>query len=431
MKNKILIIGRNNWDDRVGTSSTASNIFQNFNPDDLAYMYIESELPHTKYCQTFFQISEFSLIKRITNPRVITGRKIVQTKQLSDVETVNRYNQSEQKGLSFVRRNRSIIFTLAREVLWSLGGWKSKELKTFLAESDFDSVFLFGSPLPLMNRLQRYVLKQSGKKGTIFLMDEMYSYDNCGLNPLNYLNKFLLRRSVKQMMQECSDVFVISPKMKEEYDKIFGINAKILTKGVDFSTVKFEPKQVGNPIKLIYSGQIIYGRYQSLIDVANSLREINKNGIKAQLFTYTTNTVSEEIRRELEIENCSFIMPPVPFNEVDGVLKSADILLFVESMLPEYKYIARVSFSTKIVDYLASSRAILAIGPNDIAPIEYLKAENAAIVASNKEQIIQALQMVVNNPTVVDEYAKRAFECAIRNHDIQQIDKKLKSVLIK
>lgn len=40
---KILIITRGVWDDSQGTSSTLSNIFCNYNPEQLSCIYIETK----------------------------------------------------------------------------------------------------------------------------------------------------------------------------------------------------------------------------------------------------------------------------------------------------------------------------------------------------------------------------------------------------
>ena len=61
----------------------------------------------------------------------------------------------------------------------------------------------------------------------------------------------------------------------------------------------------------------------------------------------------------------------------------ADILLHVESFNEKMKKYTRLSISTKIPEYLASKRLIIAIGPVDIASIEYLKDNKAALILDN------------------------------------------------
>ena len=70
---KVLILSRGVWDDTDGTSSTLTNLFEDYDHDKLAHVYIETIAPNTKCCHRFFQISEFSLIHKIYRWRTKTG----------------------------------------------------------------------------------------------------------------------------------------------------------------------------------------------------------------------------------------------------------------------------------------------------------------------------------------------------------------------
>ncbi|MDL2224159.1 hypothetical protein LJB92_02480 [Bacteroidales bacterium OttesenSCG-928-M06] len=426
---KILIVSRNVWDDSAGGSSTLSNIFQNFDSSKLAHIYIETKIPKTKCCNLFFQISEFSLINRIFNKSIKTGFFIdTNANNLSLNENVSK---KEEQAMGYARRNRSIVHAFLREILWLFNGWRSKELKKFIEDFNPDVVWLDGSPLILMNRLHRYVLKISNKPSTIFLMDDAYTYKSCNSTPLNYLYRFFLRKLIKKNVDQSRDVFVCSPKMKEEYDDLFGINSMVISKGIDFSSKSFQSHQVNTPIKLVYLGQVIYGRVYSLISIVKALKEINKESIKAQLHIYTNNSIPDDIRQELEVENHSFLFKAVPYSETVDIINSSDILVFAESFVPQYRNVARLSFSTKITDYLSSGKCIFAIGPQDVAPIEYLMKEDSAIIATSENLILDKLNMLLNDKSIIAEYSKKAYDCAVKNHDKAKIDKLLFSVLNK
>ena len=70
---KVLIISRGVWDDTKGTSSTLSNLFEDYDSDKLAHLYIETQMPNTKCCHRFFQISEFSLVHKLYKWWIKTG----------------------------------------------------------------------------------------------------------------------------------------------------------------------------------------------------------------------------------------------------------------------------------------------------------------------------------------------------------------------
>ena len=103
-------------------------------------------------------------------------------------------------------------------------------------------------------------------------------------------------------------------------------------------------------------------------------------------------------------------------SEVQAVQKQADVLVFVESLERRYRNAARLSFSTKITDYLKSGKCIFAIGGSDIAPIDYFKRYDSAVVATCYDEIKGVLEKISVNPDIVKEYSKKAYNCGVQNH---------------
>ena len=100
---KVLIISRGVWDD-AGTSSTLSNIFENYDSNKLSQIYIETKKPNTSHCSSFFQISEFSLIKKIYKWKVQTGHR-VDSVYVQDEEVARK----EAETMQYVRGHRSFL----------------------------------------------------------------------------------------------------------------------------------------------------------------------------------------------------------------------------------------------------------------------------------------------------------------------------------
>ena len=414
---KILIITRGVWDDSKGTSSTLSNIFCNYNPEQLSCIYIETKKPNTKICNTFFQISEISLIKKIFKWNTKTGQEIN-----SEYIENDSLAKMEASTMNYVRHNRSFFYTFLREVLWAFNGWKSKELKAFVKKVNPDIIWADGSPLILMNRLSKYITKLTRKPYCVYEMDDVYTYKISNYNPFRYIYKYFLRKNVSQLITNSSQLFVISPKMKTEYDKIFNVNSKILTKGIDYSDKEFKPYKVVEPIKMVYMGQIIYDRLSVLQELGKIIDDINVVGKKIQLDIYTTNHIDEEIKSSITRKGNVKFNEPVPYDMVTKVIDEHDVVVYAESLNKQYEYVARLSFSTKITDYLASGKCVLAIGPKNIAPMEYLKNEDAAIVANSYDELRRFL-VGDNLPVLIEEYSMKGFYCGLKNHNKKDIDK--------
>ena len=419
---KILIVSRLVWDDN-SNSNTLTNLFDGYDPDKIARIYIETKRPNTKCCHRFYQISEVSLIRKLFNWKTKTGQVIDSTSRYEHSEVSE---NREQSLMSFVRQHRSIFFTICRDILWSLGGWKTKELKAFIKDFDPDVIWLDGSPLILMNRLNNYVAEIANKPVCTFLMDDVYTYKSCK-SFIHKLYRFFLRRQVRKTVKMASHVFVSSEKMKQEYDKEFSIESTFLAKGIS-SFVVPSMSPVSEPIKLVYMGNVLIGRLDSLILLAEAIRNINRdNGNRFALSVYTGDYITLDQKKQLLADDSTKLLPLVPYNKVPQVICEHDVVVFVEALEGSKNRIARLSFSTKIVDYLESGKCILTIGPADIAPVEYLNNHKISIVATTKEEISCQLRSL--SPDKISDCARRMADFANHNHNKQTIQSNLYSII--
>lgn len=420
---KILIINRLNWSDN-SSSNTRTNLWKNYNPEKLALIYIETKLPDTICCKHFFQISEYSLIKKLYKWRTITG-KVVSNGGNEDSAAA----RNEEEIMKYVRAHRSYFFTFLREILWSFNGWKSKELRRFIQDFNPDIVWVDGSPLILMNRLFLYVQRVAKKPSIAFLMDDAYTFKSCPKSVGARLYRLITRPFIRKVVKNCSQVFVCSPKMKREYDVTFGIDSIFLPKGEDVEALPPLKSNNKRPIKMVYMGNTLLGRIFPLIDVVKALDEVNKTEVKAELLVYSTNSISSDLKVQLERDNYSHVMKPVTFIESKRIMSDSDVVIFVESQEKECMNIARLSFSTKIVDYLACGQCILAIGDKTIAPIEYFLDEDAALVATSKNEIFEKIHLITNDSSILNLYAENARKCLVKNHNIKNINEIMYSTI--
>lgn len=423
-----LVVSINAWRDTSGIN-TLLNLFKGWDPSKLSQIYTKSDLPQTTACNDFFQIPEQSVVRSTYHWKQQIGRRITQQDDLINDPTHKALHSSEQKNLSFVRGHRSIIFTLLRELIWSLGTWKNRELKSYLDEARWDVVFCPIYPLIFMNKLQAFVLKRTGLKGVAFIGDDNYTYKTGERNPLHFLHRYFLRHSIRRVISGCQEVFVMTPKMKDEYDAIFKVNSKLLTKGIEFSNDEPTFQSPSKPIQIIYAGKLIIGRYKSLAAIARTLQRANQNGKKAELHIYTQDEITPSLRKELEIPDCSFLHTAVPYPRLQEVLRKADVVVFVESLEKPYRQLARLSFSTKITDYFKAAKCILAVGAEDIAPIEYLRDKDAAIVCSSYQEIDTQITWILENPEIIRRYAQAAYNCGKMYHNAKDTIHKIYDTL--
>ena len=121
----------------------------------------------------------------------------------------------------------------------------------------------------------------------------------------------------------------------------------------------------------------------------------------------------------------------IPPAQLAKEYESTDIALHVESFDKKFRLATRVSFSTKIIDLMATGCAILAVCWNRHAGYQYLKEHDAAFCVYSYEDVLPLLQRIVDNPSLIQEYAKKAYDCGKRNHSREEIQAQIKQMFEK
>ena len=416
-KKKVLVVGINPWIDNTGIN-TLINFFDGWGADAVAHIYTRDKLPNTRVCNNFFQISETKVVKSVVVRSVKTGGTVCNTP-----------TQKPQSEHAVYKKPAGAGKQLLRELIWKFGKWKTREMDAFLEEFAPDVLFFPVYSNVYMCRLQNYIANKLKKPVVLYSSDDNYSYTAVRHTPLPLLHRFWLRHQEKKLFKRASKVLVISPRQKEEYDQLFGIDCGVLTKGIDFSQVQYEPKPVGDPIRMVYTGKLIIGRWKSLAKIAEALGEINREKTKMVLDIYTTDALTEEQKAALNRNGCT-VRGALELDQVQQVQKEADVLVFVESLEKKFRYTARLSFSTKITDYLKSGKCIFAVGDSQIAPIDYFRRFDSAITATSYAQIGEKLAMLAGDASLIEAYGRKAFDCGKMNHDKQKMQTKLHDTIM-
>lgn len=165
--------------------------------------------------------------------------------------------------------------------------------------------------------------------------------------------------------------------------------------------------------------------------IGEVLKQINTDRVRIRLDIYTQNETTRKHKQLLNDNKNIFLHSAISQKELSEVYKSSDIALHVESFELKYRLLTRLSFSTKIVDCLASSCAVMAISWKDHAGLKYLQKEDAAFCIDDISTLQQVIQNIANNPEMIIDYANKAWECGKRNHQIELIRQDLFNDFVK
>ena len=415
---KVLVVGTNAWRED-GTAHTLMDIFRCWDPERVALVYTRADMPNTEVCHRYFQISESQVLKSVLKPWMKVGREVKNTPSTNGAEI-----SAEHARYASVHKKYSSLLPLLREVVWKLGHWKSQALRKFVEDFNPDIVFVPIYPTVYMGWIQKYIIRLTGKPTVCYLADDNYSYDSCN-DLLSYLHRLWLRQQVGPLARGCKQMFVIVDKEKVDTDSRFGTDSVILTKSLDFNGRSYLPHIPNRPLKFVYTGSMIIGRDKTLSMLADAINNANKEAgsVKAELYIYSQTEPKEDILARIN-RDASHFCGQISRAEVQKVQQEADVVVFAEALSGKESNAAKLSFSTKITDYLSNGKCVMAIGKEDIAPIDYFRRNDSAIIATSVSEIEKRLREIFAQPELIDEYGRKAFGCAVRNHEREMMNER-------
>lgn len=418
---KLLILTRSAWKNNNASGNTMSNFFGGWDEGNISNIYCRMELPSNEVCKQYYDITEKDIIKNFITPWKI-GKEVRNTgKEKSVIQKNN--EKSERKMLDFFRKNRYSIFLFARESIWFFGNWKNKKLNKFLVDVNPDIIFCSATGVHYFNKILMYCKKKTKAKLVLFFADDTYSYKS--FMPISLLYQFISRRHINNIVSHADKIYGASLKLCQEYSLIFGQEITPLYKGCFFGNYEIKTS-ISSPIKIVYAGNLFYGRWKILKALADEIESVNKDSVKIVLEIFTTATITDEIDAALNRGESSNIKGALPYEDVKVELQKADIVLHVESFEPKQIKTTRLSFSTKIIDCMQSGSCMLAIGPKNIASIEYLGNIEGPIVITDISRIGVTLKSILECPEIILSKAISLREYAMKYHNVNIVQDKLK-----
>lgn len=359
-----------------------------------------------------YQITERSLIQNLFNKSIPSGRELYE----SGNDAITR-TKAEQRIFDIARTVRFQILFWIRDLIWMVGRWKSQELDSYIDKANPNVIFQPVGVEGYANDLINYVKKRTGVPMIGYISDDCYTLNQFNFSPLYWIDRLWKRKKVKRTIEQCELLYVISKVQKEEYEKIFNVPIKILTKSADFSGNPPKWKRRDDIIRLFYAGIINNGRFTSLSEIVKAVKKLSDEGNKVKFDIYTTTPISHKMKKHLNMEGCCTLNGPITAEEVRRKQEVADILVHVEGLSLKERKIVHQSFSTKLVDYFELGKAIFAFGPDDVASIMHLQENDAAQIATNKKDVYPQLRKLISDYKVIEKLGTNAYMCGRRNHD--------------
>ena len=424
---KILLITDEEWNDAVYGNNVLTNWFQGFDAE-FAHIYCSPGLPYNSCCEHYFRITDSEMLRSILPWKKKAGGVILKpgTQEEIDKSKQNAQREGKYRWLKEMSLYVHTPMMIIRDLIWLCGRYNNKRLKEFIDDFKPDVIFMPRMATPKFLRLERIVHELCDVPMVAFTGDNEVELGMLHKIPhsLTEWRKKYTRRMFESNSSFYSHYFAHSAFQADYYHKHFGINTSCLYKCGDFKEAYFD-KQINTPIQLIYAGKLYCNRWKTLATVGAALEQINHADVKAELYIYTQDKLDSEQNKTFSALHHVKMMGSVTPEQLEVIYQKGDIALHVESFDEPYKSLVRHSFSTKIIDLMGSSCAVMAICPPDQTGWVYLQRNDAAFCASNEEEINVLLKKIVGNLSLISQYARKAWSCGKDNHSREKIQNQL------
>ena len=397
---KILIIGATPWRPDHQTRSYES-YFYYFPKEFLRQIFSNSLTPVKGICGELYQITDGGLLKARFSKKDKTGRLF---------RYENCLDGCPVKGPRISKRiplKNTGLYRLIRKWIWKKRYWLTEELLNWVVEFKPDLIFLCTGEDFFQYEIASYFSKELHVPIIASITDDVYFKNHFSLSPFWWIYKNLINKRIKSFMKLDVTGSFCSDKIKDKYCGYFGIpgfTQYIASKKASFSLCSPLPISIK---KAFYFGNLEYGRWNSLVDIAGAFMK-EKNVVEVHV--YTSDYVSYKKKKR---PSNLILHSPVSYAEVLEMTQKADLLLIVESFKQKYVRDTAYSLSTKVADCLSSGRPILCYAHAQTGAAWFLKNKDAAIIATNKEELELAVRQISNQ--AVD------FE-ALSNKEMQVFD---------
>lgn len=403
---KILVISHNVFSVTENMGKTLVSYFKDFAQQDLAQFYIHSEVPTSPVCSNYYRVTDKEMI------RSVFGRKTGRIFTEKDVETgraTSRTDSGTTAKLYQKARKRTPIIYILRNLWWKLGHWNNKQLQGWLNGFNPDCVFFASGDYAFLYQIALKIAKSRNIPLYVCCVDDFYFNNK---NSGAFLGKWQHKRfmkSVQKTVRYATKLFCICSKMSQDYGRYFQKQCVTLPTAATFNS----PISTGQNLQISYLGNLGYNRHLQLAEIGRALKGLNL-GIRC-IDVYSSES-RPEILKHLTMQNGVRFHGAVSANQVQKIMAQSLAVVHTESFDPVIQRSVQYSVSTKIADSLMSGTCLFAYGPENIASMEYLLQNGAAVCAFSKSQLPQALTELLTNAGLRNSTVQNALTLAQKNH---------------
>ncbi len=412
---RVLIVSIDPLSETSNNGKTFASFFHGYPSHKLGQLYFHRTLPRSEACNNYYRISDEDALRLVARKTPHLGGR------------VNRETKADRflsPKINSALASSAAVRVIRAAVLQKILAAENDSLSGWLRELRPEVIFFCGGDATQLYPLVLNIAQRFDSRIAFYITDD-YILPVIAGGPFAWLRRRLVRRRVLEVCELSSLVLTIGDKMRGVYAEQFGVQSKSIM-NLSSDEASLHPRRIRHPkdpLWLSYAGGLHLNRWKVLAKIGASLDRLASEGIVGELHIYSATELDTKMLRSLQKCRSIRLEGRAGRLELLDVYARSDILVHVESFAPRDRVSTRLSVSTKIPEYLASGRTILAVGPGDVASMEYLCSINAALVGTSlhKEPLDALLRRALSDRELRDHLAHTASVVAEQNHNAETI----------
>jgi glycosyltransferase involved in cell wall biosynthesis len=239
---------------------------------------------------------------------------------------------------------------------------------------------------------------------------------------------FWARRLEAHVMKNATAVIVLNEALRDDLRTRFGVEAEVIHNSFDLSPYEHSPTCCeDNTVKIVFTGDIYDAHYDAFHNLLKAITMLGRSDVN--LHVYTIRTAQE--LAAVGISGPVVLHRPLAAEQMPRVQMDADILFLPLAFNSPYPGVIRTSAPTKMGEYLAARRPVIAHAPPDSFVVRYFREHGCGLVVDRLEPSLLADQIarVLNDEELREQLAERAWERAQADFDIKAAREKFTRLL--
>ncbi len=408
---KVLVISGEPFNSRSATGITLSNLFRDWPKDRIAQIYSADIQPDVEICDTNWRVSNGDLFP-VKQVRQILGKKSSSSPSTQPISMSTAIVAKNNIKMNFVRKFLVPLVDLLPVQL-------SEETQNQIHEFAPEVIYSLLGGVRIVRLVNDLSCRYSVPIVAHYMDDWLSTYSSSGPSITTAIQRMVLNRLTYQAMKRSTIGLSIGDLMAEEYSQRFGIPFTAFMNPVSIPSDDLQSKALSKEeVTFIYVGGFHLGRYENLLEIGQAIANVRKQGVPAKVLIYAPSADIEQYGDSLRndgVEICGTLAP----QDVQTALLQADVAIHVESFLDKFSCYTRLSVSTKLPQYCATSLPILAYCPSQVASCRYVQDSQCGIAVGHKNihELEVAIRDLALDSALRQQLGRYALSVARERHD--------------